>query len=98
MSTKAFSIRADSEKIQRLDTLAEQMEQSRNDLVNQAINRLLELYTWQAERTRLTMRLRWTTLCQSVGWGVFKIYCQLSRHPVGVWVGGQLVVYRISIS
>lgn len=67
MSTKASSLHADSEKIQRLDTFAEQMEQSRNDLVNQAINRLLELYTWQAERTRLTMRLRWTTLCQSVG-------------------------------
>ena len=52
MSTEAFSVRADSEKIQQLDTLAEQMEQSRNDLVNQAINRLLELHTWQAERTR----------------------------------------------
>ena len=52
MSTEAFSVRADSEKIQRLDTLAEEMEQSRNDLVNQAIDRLLELYTWQAERTR----------------------------------------------
>lgn len=67
MSTKAFSIRADSEKIQRLDTLAEQMEQPRNNLVNQAIDRLLKLYTWQAERTCLTMRLRWTTLSQSVG-------------------------------
>ena len=52
MSTKAFSVRADSEKIQRLDTLAEQMEQPRTDLVNQAIDRLLKLYTWQAERTR----------------------------------------------
>ena len=52
MSTEAFSVRTDSEKIQRLDTLAEQMEQSRNDLVNQAIDRLLELYAWQAERTQ----------------------------------------------
>lgn len=52
MSTEAFSVRTDSEKIQRLDTLAEQMEQSRNDLVNQAIDRLLELHAWQAERTQ----------------------------------------------
>lgn len=52
MGTEAFSVRTDSEKIQRLDTLAEQMEQSRNDLVNQAIDWLLELHAWQAERTQ----------------------------------------------
>ena len=34
MSTEAFSVRADSEKIQRLDTLAEEMEQVFNKYGN----------------------------------------------------------------
>lgn len=52
MSTEAFNVCTDSEKVQQLAELAEQMDQSRNDLVNQAIDRLLELHAWQTERTQ----------------------------------------------
>ena len=52
MSTKAFSVRTDSDKVRQLDRLAEQQDRSRNYLVNQAINQFLELYAWQDERVR----------------------------------------------
>lgn len=52
MSTEAFSVRADSKKVKQLDKLAKQMDRSRNYLVNQAIDQLLELHAWQDERVK----------------------------------------------
>jgi len=52
MSTEAFSVRADSKKVGQLDKLAKQMERSRNYLVNQAIDQLLELHACQNERVK----------------------------------------------
>ncbi len=51
MSKEAISIRTDSNKVKQLDKLAKQMDRSRNYLVNQAIDQLLELHAWQIERT-----------------------------------------------
>lgn len=51
MSTEAFSIRTDSKKVKQLDKLAKQMDRSRNYIVNQAIDGLLEMHVWQIERT-----------------------------------------------
>ena len=51
MGTEAFTIRSDSKKVKQLDKLASQMDRSRNYLVNQAIDQLLELHAWQIERT-----------------------------------------------
>jgi len=47
MTTEAFTVRADTETVKRLDELATQMDRSRNYLVNQAIKEYLELHAWQ---------------------------------------------------
>jgi len=52
MDTEAFTIRSDSKKVRQLDKLASQMDRSRNYLVNQAIDQLLEIHAWQIERTK----------------------------------------------
>jgi predicted transcriptional regulator len=52
MDTEAFTIRSDSKKVEQLDKLARQMDRSRNYLVNQAIDQLLEIHAWQIERTK----------------------------------------------
>jgi len=52
MGTEAFTIRSDSKKVKQLDKLASQMDRSRNYLVNQAIDQLLEIHAWQIERTK----------------------------------------------
>ena len=52
MGTEAFSVRADSKKVRQLDRIAKQQDRSRNYVVNQAIDQLLELHAWQDERTR----------------------------------------------
>ena len=52
MGTEAFTIRSDSKKVKQLDQLASQMDRSRNYLVNQAIDQLLEIHAWQIERTK----------------------------------------------
>jgi len=52
MGTEAFSVRADSKKVGRLDKIARQQDRSRNYLVNQAIDQLLELHAWQDERVK----------------------------------------------
>ncbi|MGB5718503.1 MAG: ribbon-helix-helix domain-containing protein [Gammaproteobacteria bacterium] len=44
-------MRSDSKKVKQLDKLASQMDRSRNYLVNQAIDQLLEIHAWQIERT-----------------------------------------------
>ena len=51
MGTEALTIRSDSKKVKQLDMLASQMDRSRSYLVNQAIDQLLELHTWQIDRT-----------------------------------------------
>lgn len=56
MGTEAFTIRSDSKKVKQLDRLASQMDRSRNYLVNQAIDQLLELHAWQFERTKEGVR------------------------------------------
>lgn len=52
MSTEAFTVRTDSKKVKKLDKLADQMERSRNYVVNQAIDQLLEVHAWQVKRTK----------------------------------------------
>lgn len=52
MGTEAFSVRADSKKVRQLDKIAKQQDRSRNYLVNQAIDQLLELHAWQTERVK----------------------------------------------
>lgn len=52
MHTEAFSVRTDSKKVKQLDKLAKQQDRSRNYLVNQAIDQLLELHAWQNERVK----------------------------------------------
>jgi len=52
MSKEAFTVRTDSKKVEQLDRLADRMDRSRNYLVNQAIDGLLEVYAWQTERVR----------------------------------------------
>ncbi len=52
MSTEAFTVRTDNNKLKKLDKLADQMERSRNYVVNQAIDQLLEVHAWQVERTK----------------------------------------------
>lgn len=56
MSKEAFTVRSDSKKVKELDKLANKMDRSRNYLVNQAIDQLLELHSWQIERTREGIR------------------------------------------
>jgi len=52
MGTEAFTVRTDSKKVKQLDRLAKLEDRSRNYLVNQAIDLLLEMQAWQAERTK----------------------------------------------
>ena len=54
--TEAFTVRADSRKVQQLDRLAKQQDRSRNYLVNQAIDQLLEVQAWQIEQTKKGIR------------------------------------------
>jgi len=52
MGTEAFSVRADSKKVRQLDRIAKQQDRSRNYVVNQAIDQLLELQAWQSGRVK----------------------------------------------
>ncbi len=52
MKTEAFTIRTESKKVKQLDKIAGRLDRSRNYLVNQAIDYLLELNAWQEEKTR----------------------------------------------
>ena len=56
MGTEAFSVRTDKDKVRQLDKLAKQMDRSRNYIVNQAIDQLLELHAWQDERVKAGVR------------------------------------------
>ena len=52
MGTEAFSVRADTKKVKQLDRIAKQQDRSRNYMVNQAIDQLLDLHVWQNERVK----------------------------------------------
>lgn len=52
MNQEAFTVRANSKKVAQLDRLAKKMDRSRNYLVNQAIDQLLEVQAWQIERIK----------------------------------------------
>ncbi len=56
MGTEAFSVRADSKKVKQLDRIAKQQDRSRNYVVNQAIDQLLELHAWQNERVKVGIK------------------------------------------
>jgi predicted transcriptional regulator len=50
MATEAFTIRAETEIVHKLDDLAGSLDKSRNYLVNQAIKEYLETHAWQVEK------------------------------------------------
>ena len=50
MATEAFTIRAETEIVHKLDDLAGSLDRSRNYLVNQAIKEYLETHAWQIEK------------------------------------------------
>jgi len=50
MGTEAFTVRTSSGKVKELDKLAGKLGRSRNYLVNQAIDQLLEVNAWQMKR------------------------------------------------
>ena len=50
MATEAFTIRAETEMVHKLDDLAGSLDRSRNYLVNQAIKEYLETHAWQVEK------------------------------------------------
>jgi predicted transcriptional regulator len=50
MATEAFTIRAETEIVHKLDDLAGSLDRSRNYLVNQAIKEYLETHAWQVEK------------------------------------------------
>ena len=52
MSTEAFTIRSDSNKVKKLDQLANKMDRSRNYLVNQAIEQYLDINAWQIQQIK----------------------------------------------
>lgn len=56
MGTEAFSVRTDTKKVKQLDRLAKQMDRSRNYIVNQAIDQLIELHAWQDECVKAGIR------------------------------------------
>lgn len=50
MATEAFTIRAETNIVHKLDDLAGSLDRSRNYLVNQAIKEYLEAHAWQVEK------------------------------------------------
>jgi len=56
VTTEAFSVRTDKKKVRQLDRIAKQMDRSRNYVVNQAIDQLLELHAWQDEQVKAGVR------------------------------------------
>lgn len=50
MATEAFTIRAETNIVHKLDDLAGSLDRSRNYLVNQAIKEYLETHAWQVEK------------------------------------------------
>lgn len=56
VTTEPIGVRTDKKKLRQLDKLAKQMNRSRNYIVNQAIDQLLDVYAWQDEQARAGIR------------------------------------------
>ena len=52
MTKEAFTIRSDSDQVEKLDELAKLNDRSRNYLVNEAIGQYLDLHAWQLEQIK----------------------------------------------
>lgn len=52
MKEGVFTIRMDPEKQAQLDAIAQQLDRSRNYVVNQAIEEFLDTHAWQIEHIR----------------------------------------------
>ena len=55
MSAGVFTVRIDQDKKEKLDHLAKQLDRSRNYLVSEAIDNLLDVQAWQVEQTELAL-------------------------------------------
>ena len=49
MATEAFTVRAESDVVHQLDSMAGALDRSRNYLVNQALREYLKTHAWQVE-------------------------------------------------
>ena len=50
MATEAFTVRAESDIVDQLDSMAGALDRSRNYLVNQALREYLKTHAWQVEK------------------------------------------------
>ena len=50
MTTEAFTVRAESDIVHQLDSMAGALDRSRNYLVNQALREYLKTHAWQVEK------------------------------------------------
>lgn len=50
MTTKAFTVRAESDIVHQLDSMAGTLDRARNYLVNQALREYLKTHVWQIEK------------------------------------------------
>ena len=52
MPKETFRVHTDSRILRKLDRLARQQDRSRDDIVNEAIDNVLERYSWQEQRVQ----------------------------------------------
>ena len=50
MTTEAFTVRAETDIVHQLDSMAGALDRSRNYLVNQALREYLKTHAWQVEK------------------------------------------------
>lgn len=50
MATEAFTVRAETDIVHQLDSMAGALDRSRNYLVNQALREYLKTHAWQVEK------------------------------------------------
>ena len=50
MATEAFTVRAETDIVHQLDSMAGALDRSRNYLVNQALREYLKTHAWQIEK------------------------------------------------
>lgn len=50
MATEAFTIRTETDIVQKLDYLSSALDRSRNYIVNQALKKYLQSHAWQIEK------------------------------------------------
>lgn len=50
MTTEAFTVRAESDIVHQLDSMAGALDRSRNYLVNQALHEYLKTHAWKIEK------------------------------------------------